>query len=138
MSVRTLFTRPGYRYLFVGGSVYVLELAVIYVAGHLGASAVWSVTLSFTVGLIVSFVLQKFFTFGDHRLKRHIVLPQLIAVTLLVLWNLGFTILLTTLLQTVMPPMLTRTIALGITTIWNYYLYRTRIFNVQKDTILFD
>lgn len=138
MSVGTLFARPGIRYLFVGGSVYILELGVIYVAGRLGASSIWSVTLSFAAGLLVSFVLQKFFTFGDRRTKRHILVSQFVATSLLVLWNLGFTIVVTKLLENVMSPMLTRTIALGITTIWNYYLYRTRIFNTQKDTILFD
>lgn len=115
------------RYLLVGGTVYVLELIVIVVASHLGAKPVQAVALSFWIGLCVSFVLQKVFTFGDRRMHHKILIPQVVAVTLLVLWNFGFTILVTRLL-TNLNPTITRTIALLITTIWNFYLYQTRIF----------
>ena len=115
------------RYLIVGGTVYVLELIVIVVASHLGAKPVLAVALSFWIGLCVSFVLQKVFTFGDRRTHHKILIPQVVAVSLLVLWNFGFTILVTRLL-TGLNPIITRTIALLITTIWNFYLYQTRIF----------
>ena len=115
------------RYLLVGGTVYVLELIVIVVASHLGAKPVLAVALSFWIGLCVSFVLQKVFTFGDRRTHHKILIPQVVAVSLLVLWNFGFTILVTRLL-TSLNPTITRTIALLITTIWNFYLYQTRIF----------
>jgi putative flippase GtrA len=121
--------KPKVRYLLVGGSVYVLELIVIVVAQRAGMSSVGAVTTSFLVGLVVSFILQKLFTFKDKRSHHKILIPQLIAVGLLVMWNLGFTILLTKLLQHIMPAVVTRTIALGITTIWNFYLYKTRIFS---------
>ena len=115
------------RYLLVGGTVYVLELIVIVVASHLGAKPVLAVALSFWIGLCVSFVLQKVFTFGDRRTHHKILIPQVVAVSLLVLWNFGFTILVTRLL-TSLNPTITRTIALLITTVWNFYLYQTRIF----------
>lgn len=127
--IKELLKRPGIRYLMVGGSVYILELIVIIVAQNMGATATEAVTLSFLIGLVVSFLLQKLFTFGDKRLHHKIVIPQVVAVTLLVLFNLGFTVLVTRLLQNVWPPVVTRTLALGITTIWNFYLYKTRIFN---------
>ncbi|MGB4800302.1 MAG: GtrA family protein [Candidatus Saccharimonadales bacterium] len=131
-SIRTLLQKPGARYLVVGGSVYVLELIVIFAAQRLGATAVQAVTISFLVGLVVSFLLQKLFTFGDRRMYHKVVIAQVVAVTALVLWNLGFTIVVTRLLQDVLPAVVTRTLALGITTIWNFYLYRTRIFR-QSD-----
>ena len=115
------------RYLIVGGTVYVLELIVIVVASHVGAKPVLAVALSFWIGLCVSFVLQKVFTFDDRRTHHKILIPQVVAVSLLVLWNFGFTILVTRLL-TSLNPTITRTIALLITTIWNFYLYQTRIF----------
>lgn len=131
-SIRTLLQKPGARYLVVGGSVYVLELIVIFAAQRIGATAVQAVTISFLVGLVVSFLLQKLFTFGDRRMYHKVVIAQVVAVTALVLWNLGFTIVVTRLLQDVLPAVVTRTLALGITTIWNFYLYRTRIFR-QSD-----
>ena len=97
-------------------------------AVKVGASNVMAVGISFWAGLVVSFFLQKLVTFGDKRMHHRILLPQLIAVTLLVLFNFGFTLLVTKALQAIVPAVVTRTVALGITTIWNFYLYRTRIF----------
>ena len=119
---------PKGRYLLVGVSVYGLELIVIMLAQRAGASSVVSVALSFWIGLIVSFGLQKFITFKDRRTHHKIFIPQVVAVSLLVLWNFGFTVLVTQSLSAVNPTV-TRTIALLITTVWNFYLYKTRIFN---------
>lgn len=130
--VRTIFKRQGVRYLFVGGSVYILELIIIIVAQKFGANPTQAVALSFTLGLIISFFLQKILSFGDKRMHHKILIPQAIAVGLLVVWNFGFTIGVTRLLEDILPPTLTRTIALGITTIWNFYLYKTHIFTPSE------
>ncbi len=122
--------RPGVRYVVVGGTTYAFELVVIVVMQQLGASAVWSVAVSFWLGLLVSFTLQKLITFGDRRTQSRVLVPQIVAFTLLVLFNFGFTIVVTKLLEHVLPVVVTRTLALGVTTMWNYYLYRTRIFRV--------
>lgn len=119
---------PKGRYLLVGGSVYALELVIIVIAQRSGASSVVAVAISFWVGLVISFVLQKFVTFQDKQIHHKILIPQIVAVSLLVLWNFGFTILVTKLI-TFVPAVVARTIALLITTIWNFYLYRTKIFN---------
>jgi putative flippase GtrA len=139
-SLPELLRRPGMRYLVVGGSVYVLELIVIIVAQRLGATAVQAVGLSFLVGLVASFLLQKLFTFGDQRMHHKVIIPQIVAAVLLVLFNLGFTLLLTKLLQAVIPAVVTRTLALATTSIWNFYLYKTKIFkqNMSTDVVLVD
>jgi putative flippase GtrA len=120
-----LLQRPGIRYIIIGGSVYALELVIITVAMML----VLAVAISFILGLGVSFGLQKIVTFGDKRMHHKIVVPQLVAYTLLVIFNFSFTIGMVALLQYLLPPAVIRTIALGLTTIWNFYLYRTRIFH---------
>jgi putative flippase GtrA len=125
------------RYLIIGVSVYILELVVIYVAQKLGASPVVAVGWSFWIGLVASFVLQKIITFGDTRFHHRVLIPQIVAFSLLVLWNFGFTVLITKLLAHIAPPYITRTLALGITTIWNFYLYKIRIFRTT-DTPLVD
>lgn len=130
-----LLKRRGVRYLLVGGGVYMLELAVILLAQHLGASAITAVAAGFWVGLVVSFVLQKFIAFGDKRTHRRILLPQIIAVTMLVLFNFGFTLLVTKLLTPALPAVVSRTLALAITVTWNFYLYKTRIFKSDDDLI---
>jgi putative flippase GtrA/LmbE family N-acetylglucosaminyl deacetylase len=129
--IRGLLQKKTIRYLIVGGTVYLFELWVIIVAQDRGASATTAVALSFTLGLIVSFFLQKLFTFRDKRMHHKVVLAQAVAVGLLVVWNLCFTLLLTSAVQSFMQPTVARTIALLITTIWNFYLYKTRIFTAK-------
>jgi len=128
--------RPSRRYLLVGGSVYIFELAVIVAAQKLGTTPVWAVVSSYCLGTIASFFLQKLITFGDKRMHHHILAPQMIATTLLVVLNLGFSILLAKLLQTVLPTVIIRTMALAITTIWNFYLYKTQIFNNANEQLI--
>lgn len=128
-------SKSGRRYLIVGVSVYLLELLVIVIAQWLGASAVVAVGLSFWIGLLVSFGLQKFVTFEDKRLQRQVLSFQFAAFCALVFFNFAFTLLVTKLLANVVPAVICRTLALGITTFWNYYLYRTRIFKSGLNNI---
>lgn len=116
------------RYLVVGVSVYVLELLVIVIAQAAGSGNVLSVALAFWIGLLVSFALQKFVTFKDKRTQHTIVIAQFVAVALLVLFNFGFTLAVTQVLGQFIPAVICRTLALGVTTLWNFYLYKTRIF----------
>jgi putative flippase GtrA len=127
--------KPSHRYLVVGGSVYAFELLIILAAQQLGANSILAVGLSFWLGLIVSFILQKVVTFKDRRTHHRILLPQLAIFSLLVLFNFGFTLLVTQLLTGVLPATLTRTLALALTTIWNFYLYRTKIFKTDNNPV---
>lgn len=119
------------RYLVVGVAVYIFELVIIVVAEGLGANSVVAVGLSFWLGLVASFAIQKLFTFGDKRRHYKVLLPQLAAFSLLVMFNFGFTILVTSLLSAIIPAVVCRTLALGMTTVWNFYLYKTRIFRTS-------
>jgi putative flippase GtrA len=108
--------------LVVGGSVYVFEMAVIFLAQGLGATPVWAVTLSYALGTLLAFLLQKFVTFGDKRVHHRILIPQLLATCALVAWNLLFTVLLTKLFENMLPTVVTRTAAIAITTLWNFFI----------------
>lgn len=123
------------RYIVIGVSIYIFELLVIVVAQSLGAKAVVAVGISFWLGLIASFMLQKFVTFGDKRVHHKVLLPQMVAFAVLVLWNFLFTVGVTAALDSWVSPTITRTIALGITTIWNFYLYKTRIFRTDDNPV---
>jgi putative flippase GtrA len=134
--LHAMLVKPGYRYLIIGGVVYIFELSVIVFAQAYGTSAVWAVAISFCTGTLVSFFLQKLITFGDRRMQHRILIPQLVAMTLLIAWNLGFSVALTKLLQRQLPTVVTRTLALGVTTVWNFYLYKTRIFKNSSEELL--
>jgi putative flippase GtrA len=133
--IRALLQRPFGRYLVVGVSVYLFEVVVIIIAQWWGANAVVAVAVSFWLGLIVSFFLQKLVTFRDKRMHHKILIPQLLAAGLLVLFNFGFTVLMTSWLGHLMPAFIVRTLALGITTIWNFYLYKTSIFKQSEELV---
>jgi putative flippase GtrA len=130
-------SKPSHRYVVIGGCVYVFEILMIVLAQHLGASAVVAVGVSFWLGLMVSFVLQKLVTFSDKRMHHRVLLPQIVAFSALVLFNFGFTLLLTKLLEHVLPAVVTRTLAVGVTTLWNFYLYKTRIFIAADEPIVY-
>lgn len=121
-----------YRYLAVGLGVYLIELCVIFIAQASGGSDLFAVGLSFWIGLIVSFILQKFVTFRDSRTQSKIVLFQIAAVVALVLFNFAFTLICTSLLASVLPVFIIRGGAIAVTTMWNFYLYKSRIFRGQK------
>jgi putative flippase GtrA len=131
--LKKLTQHRGMRYLFVGGSVYILEVIIIIALQRAGASGVQAVAISFTVGLVVSFLLQKLFTFRDKRMAHRIVLTQALAVIALVVFNFGFTVAMTKIFEQMVSPVIIRTVALGMTTIWNFYLYRTRIFTPSNN-----
>lgn len=125
------------RYILIGLTVYAFELLVLIVADWQGASPLLAVSLSFWLGLIVSFLLQKLVTFKDKRMHKKIVVVQFLAACVLVLWNYLFTLAVTSLLKNVLPPAVTRTLALGTTTIWNFYIYKTRVFkNSHTDPLV--
>lgn len=130
-----LLARKSARYLIVGGSVYLFEIVIIVIAQYFGASAVLAVTLSFWIGLVASFLLQKFFAFGDKRLHRRILLPQAVAFATLVLFNFGFNLVATKLLELYLPAVVIRTLTLAATTLWNFYIYRTRIFKSEDKQV---
>jgi putative flippase GtrA len=131
-----LLQKPGIRYLLVGGSVYVFELLVIVIAQREGAGPVMAVALSFILGTLVSFALQKFVTFSDKRTHHRVVISQLLAVIALVIFNFGFTVLVTKLLSSHLPTVVCRTLALLTTTIWNFFLYKTRIFKNAQSSLV--
>jgi putative flippase GtrA len=126
----TFLKKPLTRYILVGGSAYIIEIAVIFIAQKFGANNILAVALSFWIGLTYSFILQKFFSFGDSRTHHKVLLPQILMVVALVTFNFTFTLATTALLQHMLPAIATRTLAIAITTLWNFYLFKAHIFRV--------
>jgi putative flippase GtrA len=128
-----ILSLPIVRYILVGGSAYLIEITVILGAQRLGLNSILAVGISFWIGLLYTFVLQKFFSFKDRRSQSKVLLTQVALVTVLVLFNFVFTICLTATLQHKVQPIVSRTIAIAITTLWNFYLYKNHIF---KEVVL--
>jgi putative flippase GtrA len=130
-----LLKRPGIRYLIIGGSVYLFELIVIVIAQRHGYRAYLAITLSFWLGLILSFILQKVVTFQDKRLHHKVLIKQIVSYMILIIFNYGFTLFVTKLLVAHLSLLIIRTISLIMTTAWNYYLYKTHIFKTEEPLV---
>ena len=120
------------RYLFVGGLSFVIEISVLYILNQLlHIHPTVSVAISFWVGFIVAYVLQKLVTFKNKERTRRAIAKQLIGYSLLVLWNYLFTLAVVELFQDSLSVLLLRAIVIAITTIWNYVLYK-KLFRVTE------
>jgi putative flippase GtrA len=117
------------KYIIVGLCSYLIEIATLYSLKHLlGFSAVASVAISFWIGFIVAFTMQKLITFkGPNQTKT--VVHQLILYILLVIFNYLFTILITVLLKNLLNVIVIRTFAIIVITSWNFIIYNKYIFN---------
>lgn len=117
------------RYIFVGGTSYILEIGLLaYLEYGLHIPTVVSVSISFWFGFLVAFVLQKIVTFEDRQRSVKKIAWQSISYALLVAFNFIFTLVFVQLCSPVAGVLIARTIALVITTIWNYVVYSKVIF----------
>jgi putative flippase GtrA len=113
------------RYVFVGGLAYVVEMAVLYgLRNALGLDAVLAVAISFWVGFVAAFLLQKYVAFQHHDGRAHVVVWQLIIYSALVGWNFSFTLLVAYLFGASTSIFVLRTVVILIVTVWNFAVYR--------------
>ncbi|MDR1151609.1 MAG: GtrA family protein [Bifidobacteriaceae bacterium] len=116
-----------WRYIAVGVGGYLVEVAILVGLPRVGVSPEASVTVSYWLGLAVSFAAQKLLAFSNFD-KGTILARQVVAYACLVLVNYGFTLGCVYLAGGHVPLVAVRTVCLGMTTVWNYVLYSTVIF----------
>ena len=130
--IRTLAQHQVVRYIFVGGFSFVIEIATLYSLNQvLRVSPTISVAISFWVGFIVAYTLQKLVTFQNKEKSRRALTKQLVGYSLLVVWNYSFTLLVVELFHASISVIILRTVVIAITTIWNYFLYK-KLFKVTE------
>ena len=120
------------RYLIVGGSAYVIEMAVLYgFRDGIGLSPVKSVAISFWFGLIIAFVLQKYITFENREKRMHILGFQVALYGSLVAVNYLITILAVKYFSKHYSVFEIRTAVIALSTIWNYVVYKRWLFKTK-------
>lgn len=118
------------RYLFVGGLAYVIEMSSLYVLHKFSnLSAIGAVAVSFWVGFLTAFLLQKILTFKNHDKRAKAIFTQIILYSLLVGFNYIFSLLMVAILANNINVFIVRTLTIIIVTCWNFYIYRTFIFS---------
>jgi putative flippase GtrA len=121
------------RYILVGGVAYFLEITSLYFLNHVaGLSPLKSVAISFWVGFVVAFVLQKFITFQNYDKRARIVMGQLALYSLLVVWNYAFTLVLVKFFASTISVFIVRTVAILIITSWNFFIYKV-LFKASQE-----
>ena len=120
------------RYIFVGGLAYLIEMFAIYLLKACGLSSVQSVAVSYWVGLITAFVLQKYIAFENYEKDIKSIAKQLTYYLLLVFFNYIFSLSIVYLLDKSFDVYLLRSSVIIICTFWNYLIYK-KIFNNKND-----
>jgi len=122
------------RYVFIGGVAYLIELTALYFfAVTLSLGSTLGVAISFWTGLVASFVLQKMFSFKNKAANKKHLTKQMTAYMTLVGFNYIFTLGFVAIFEAHIGLFVARTIALLITTVWNFYIYSKHIFKNQED-----
>lgn len=122
------------RYVLVGGSAYALELIILFSLHKIvGLSATTATAISFWISIVISFLLQKIFSFKNYQKQAKLLSKQFTAYSILVLFNYCFTILVVAFFPDRLL-LLSRTLALVIVTTWNYLFYQQLFSNKKTKT----
>lgn len=112
------------RYVIVGGTAYLIEMATLFgLKDGAKFSSIKSVAISYWVGLVVAFLLQKIVTFKNHDRRVHILAKQIVIYALLVVFNYLVTLIAVKLLTPRISVFVVRTLVIALGTIWNYFIY---------------
>jgi len=116
------------RYVLAGGTSYVIELSTLLSIYHFAhTSREVATAIAFWVGLVLTFVLQKLFSFQDYRKEMKVLTKQGLVYGVLTLWNYGFTILIVSLFNN-NDIIFSRTLAQLILVSWSFIIYKKYIF----------
>lgn len=127
MKIKYIFKLKIIKYIIAGVVSYLIEISTLLSIHKIfKISVLESAAIAFWIGLLTSFVVQKFFTFNNYHKKYNLLAMQVIQYSILVLVNYVFTLI----VVYIFPQkyiIFSRTLALIITTGWNYIVYK-RIF----------
>lgn len=126
-----------FRYVIVGGISYCIEISVLYFFKYgIHLSSIASVAISFWVGLIAAFILQKLVAFQNGDRAKKALTRQLGSYAVLAAWNYIFTLGLVSVLSPHISVLIVRTLAIAIITCWNFAIYRsifkTRVLSKEQ------
>lgn len=130
--IKKLWNKTAVRYCVIGGASYLFELIILFsLVKGLSLQRTVATGIAFWFGLISAFIFQKIFAFKDYSKEVKTLSKQSVAYGILVIWNYVFTLAVVSL----MPKeylLFSRTLALIITTLWNYFIYKHLIFGKKS------
>jgi putative flippase GtrA len=115
------------RYVFVGGSTFIIDFGLLYLLHqHANVSVPVAASISYWVSILYNFALNRYWTFSaweKESLHKH-----LVAYGALLAFNYVFTIIVVSSLSHIMYFGLAKVIAVAIQIIWTYPIYKHIIF----------
>jgi len=126
--IKRMLKKQFIRYVLAGGTSYAIELSTLLSIYHFAhTSREVATAIAFWVGLVLTFVLQKLFSFQDYRKEMKVLTKQGLVYGVLTLWNYGFTILIVSLFSN-NDIIFSRTLAQLILVSWSFIIYKKYIF----------
>ncbi len=122
----TRLPRP-LRYLLSGGTAAVVNLALLALFVEIfGLWYLAAAVVAFTLALLVSFALQKFFTFADHTRTTDVLARQFSIYTTIALINIALNTILMYLLveRLFLHYLISQVVASGTIALYSFFIYR--------------
>ncbi len=136
MKFIVFFTKhPAIRYIFSGGTAAAVNLGLLYIfTDLLRVHYLASGVIAFCCAVVVSFILQKKWTFEDHSThathKKFAIFFVIAGINLVV--NTGLLYLFTDV--THLHYMISQFLASSIVALWSYFIYK-RMFRVESEVL---
>jgi len=115
------------RYLFVGGTTFVIDIGLLYVLhGKMGIRIGIATSLAYWISIVYNFLLNRTWTFSARDkddLRRH-----LITYLVLLGFNYLFTVIFVSYFSHHINYLLAKVLAVMIQMTWTYYIYKNYIF----------
>ncbi len=125
-----LYKHSFMRYLFVGGTTFVLDFGILYVLhGVFELNLAGSASFAYWISILYNFILNRHWTFSvseKEDLKRHITIYFVLLVC-----NYLFTVTFVSIVGEHMNYMLAKALAVFIQMIWTYVAYKKYIFTIH-------
>ncbi len=119
------------RYIFSGGTGAAVNLGLLYIVVHFfGFHYLVGAILSFAVAVVVSFLMQKFWTFRHFDKSASVINKQASVFLIVAVFNLGLNTLLMYLFVSIFGLwyMLGQFLASGLIAILSYFIYKLFVF----------
>ncbi len=131
--VNKLIEQRLFHYAISGGTAFTIEYGsflIFYYEFHL--SAVLANTISFSLGLVTSFLLNRFWVFAHDKQKKKMV-HQMSLYLVTGLFNLIITdIMIHFIVKAGVPAFIAKILLVIIVAFWNFFIFKRIIFMQQK------
>lgn len=128
-----MLDRPSIRFLIVGGFTFVVDYGSFFILFTALNEALYVAnSISFTLGLITSFSLNRAWTFSNNNFAKR-VSHQFGSYLVLALTNLLMSNVFVGLLRHIgVNPRIGKIITIAVISIWNFFMYKKFIFTPEK------